>query len=103
MKTYETTATFVKTYSVTARNAEHAASLLEDLIDEDSFHFDQAPDYQLPEDEPVTCPACEGDGIDKNCLLSADECPNCPRCDGEGIITPDEYFDDMATYTNKYP
>lgn len=95
MKRYEVDVHFYKAYSVKAKNAEEASGELQKMIDSDNFAI--SPDdieYNLPdEDDPVTCPLCEGDGVDPNGTSEDPYDDPCPKCDGEGEIYLEEYFD----------
>ena len=98
MKTYEIEVDYRKTYTVKAKNAAEANRKLDEEIGRDEFSLDvQGERYEL-EDEPITCPDCNGDCIDKNSLLDAYEAPQCPRCNGDGEITPEESHDDESEY-----
>lgn len=54
------------------------------------------------ENRPVSCPVCDGDGIDPNGDPSKNKGvkPFCPRCSGDGCV-PKSELEDKATMTNE--
>lgn len=98
MKTYEIEVEYRKTYTVKAKNAAEANDKLWDKIRQDEFALGVDGEYSECEDEPITCPVCDGSGVDPESLLDAYEAPSCSHCDGDCEVTPEEYHDDESEY-----
>jgi RecJ-like exonuclease len=84
MPQYSQKVTFTRTFQITAKNAAEADNKLSSLIDDIEFSSDVQHDGFYPfEDEPVTCPECEGEGEDEHGNT-------CVKCEGEGNIPFDK-------------